>query len=374
MNKKLLFISLAILSAVIGLLFILEDEVDIEKKEQKVFYPKVSVQEVNNANNQAFISGYTQIKPRWKANLKALIDGDIVKFNENALEGKRVKKGELLLQIDPSIYQNRLNEAKLSLEEAKLELLLERQKHNTYLNNWKQSGIKEKPSSLALNLPQIQIAKRKIDVANSMIKLAKKQVNDTKVLAPFSGFIVRRNVNIAQKLNIGDDLFEIIHDSKLDITLMLDSKEWTLLNKNQKNKSVKIFDENNMKIANGTIANISEYLDEETKQYKVFITINDLKKVVSGAFIRVELDGKSVENTLKIPESSFTRDGSVWYVDENDILQSFESDILFTLGEYLVIKTPKILENKSNIKIVINPLLSFLNGRKVLPVNKQEIK
>jgi RND family efflux transporter MFP subunit len=369
MSKKLLFMSVIILVTVIGLLVILEDEVVIEKKEQKNFYPKVSVNEVNISTNQALINGYAQIKPRWKVNLKALIDGDVIKFNENALEGKKVNKGDLLIQIDPSVYENKLNEARLSLEEAKLELLEEKQKHNNYLNNWKRSGIKEKPSNLALNLPQIQIAKRKIEVAKSMIKQAKKQVNDTKVIAPFSGFIINRSVNIAQKLNVGDDLFELIDDSKLDITLMLDVNEWKLLHKKEKNKKVKIFNEDNVQIASGTITHISEYLDEETRQYKLFITIDNLKEsTILGTFVRVAINGNNVENTLKILESSYTRNGLVWYIDENDTLRSFEADLLFTLGKYIVIKTPKVLKNQSNIKIAINPLLSFIDGKKVLPV------
>ncbi|MCV6606751.1 MAG: biotin/lipoyl-binding protein, partial [Campylobacterales bacterium] len=232
MNKKWLYGSVGTLFIVIIGLSLIEDNVDVEKKKSEKFFPSVSVVEVSSSGYKGEIKTFAQINPRWSATLKTHVSGEIITFNPQALAGKQVKEGEILLKIESSRYKNQLDLAKQNLEEAKLELLLEEKKSQTALKNWKRSGIKGKPSDLTLNIPQIKIAKTRVEAGLSQLKSAKKDYENTIIKAPFSGFITNRYISLGQTISEGDTLFDIINDEQLDITLSLTSNQWDLLDQN----------------------------------------------------------------------------------------------------------------------------------------------
>jgi len=365
-NKKWLFVSIFILLLITTLIIIEEDQVNIETKEEKNFYPSVSIMEIEAKKHKGKIKVFSEIKPRWFVDLKAHVSGKVLELNKNALEGKRVKKGEVLLKIESSRYKNQLDEAYQYLEEAELELLLEKKKSNTALNDWKLSKIEQKLTDLALNLPQIKIAQKKLQSAKSRVIMAKKDLEYTIIEAPFSGFLTKRSVNLGQTISQGDSLFEILDDQTLDIVLSLGEKQWDLIDKDFSKNEVKIFNEKNKKIASGKLSHGGEYIDPTTRQYKLFIELSTKDNLaLAGEFVNVHIQGKEFDNVLKIPQSAYTRDGIVWYVDEKNKLQNFQGEILFYMDKWLIVKKPNLASN--SFKIALNPLSSFIESKLVEP-------
>jgi len=365
-NKKWLFLSIFILLLITTLIIIEEDQVNIETKEEKNFYPSVSIMEIEAKMHKGKIKVFSEIKPRWFVDLKAHVSGKVLELNKNALEGKRVKKGEVLLKIESSRYKNQLDEAYQYLEEAELELLLEKKKSNTALNDWKLSKIEQKPTDLALNLPQIKIAQKKLQSAKSRVVMATKDLEYTIIEAPFSGFLTKRSVNLGQTISQGDSLFEILDDQTLDIVLSLGEKQWDLIDKDFSKNEVNIFNEKNKKIASGKLSHGGEYIDPKTRQYKLFIELSTKDNLaLAGEFVNVQIQGKEFDNVLKIPQSAYTRDGIVWYVDEENKLQNFQGEILFYMDKWLIVKKPNLASN--SFKIALNPLSSFIESKLVEP-------
>ncbi|MCV6608044.1 MAG: hypothetical protein OIF32_07530, partial [Campylobacterales bacterium] len=110
------------------------------------------------------------------------------------------------------------------------------------------------------------------------------------------------------------------------------------------------------------------YLDPQTRQYKLFIEVNKYAgSLLSGEFVHVTLLGKKVENSLKIPESAYTREGKIWYVDEENRLGNFQGEVLFFMGKDLIIKNPVFNKTSKKINIAVNPLSSFITGKTVTP-------
>lgn len=370
MSKKILFIAIGILIAVFVLLALMEDTVEITKKEAVAYRPPVSVLEVTPQNHQGVIKVFAEIKPHWSVNLKAHVGGEVIEVSAQALAGEKVQQGAKLIRIEQSSYQAQLDAAEQALAEAKLELLQEQKKANQAKNDWKRSGIKEKPSDLTLNLPQLEIAKKRVKSAESQLQAARKNLEYTQILAPFSGYVTARHVSRGQTVSGGDPLVDIINDTQLDVALSLSTQQWNLLEKkNWQENLADIYNESGKKIAQAKIVRGGGYLDPETRQYKLFLEVvqGQDSQALSGEFVHVHLPGVNVPNTLKIPESAQNREGEVWFVDDENRLQRFSAHVLFHLDAWLVVQTPELKNPPTTWKIATNPLASFLPGSSVEP-------
>ena len=202
------------------------------------------------------------------------------------------------------------------------------------------------------------------------IKAANKKNAYTKVTAPFSGIVTQRFVSIGQTVSAGDNLVHVLDQSILDIAVSLSSRQWNNLAENWQQQTALVKNDAGQVIAEALITRGGGFLDPSTRQYKIFleVKINDSNRVLAGEFVHIDLPGKSTPNSLRIPESAFTREGNVWYVDTNERLRYFASEVLFYQDNELIVAAP-VVAVASELRIITTPLASFIAGSEVLPVN-----
>ena len=374
--SRILWLVLAsvLFSLVITSIMYMEDTVDIEQKTETAYVPKVSIVSVSAQTQTGAIRTVAEIKPRWAVTLKAHVGGEVIRVSDKAMAGQRIHKGDMLVQLENSVYAARLAEAQKSLADAQLVLLQERRKSKLVLNDLARSGLNTELTDLAKNVPQLEVARKAIDVAKKNIAAAEKEIAYTKITAPFTGVVTQRFVSIGQTVNSGDDLVHVLDQDYLDIAVSLSPHQWVNLADDWQGRSTEIKNDRGHVIAQATIKRGGGFLDPATRQYKVFLEIQKDKNTsaLAGEFVHLELPGKVIPQTLRIPESAYTREGTVWYVDADDRLRYFESDILFYLSEQLIVSRPKDSDKKS-YRIITTPLASFVAGKEVLPVEVEEL-
>jgi hypothetical protein len=85
--------------------------------------------------------------------------------------------------------------------------------------------------------------------------------------------------------------------------------------------------------------------------------------------VQVRVPGKKLKNYLSLPESALTRDGTVWLIDQQDRLRSYQPDSIFYQNKRVLV--PESDKNDSQDQtiwqVVTIPLGSFLAGKKVQP-------
>lgn len=298
--------------------------------------------------------------------LKSQVSGEVVEVSDKAMAGESVEAEDVLVRLEDSDYKARLEEARRGLAEAALSLSQEEKKAKQALRDWKRSGLTSKPSDLALNKPQLELAKKSVEAAKANMAAAEKDMAYTVIEAPFSGVVTQRFVSIGQTVNAGDDLVHVLDQSKLDITVSLSSQQWNNLAKEWSERTAQIRNDNGEVIAQAVIKRGGGFLDPGTRQYKLFLEVQDVgtSQALAGEFVHVELPGRAVENSLLIPESTFTREGFVWHVDADNRLRYFESEVLFYQGDQLIVKAPADSAVK-NLRVITAPLASFVAGKEV---------
>ena len=220
------------------------------------------------------------------------MSGRVTDVLESSLAGERVEAGTTLITIENSRYVAELAAAGLALKEARLALW--KAKNATYVarKEYEASGTKP-PNDLALRLPQLDIAKSSVASAEARVAAAKRQVDDAVVTAPFSSFVTERFVSPGQTVSPGERLVKLVDNASFELTVELGRRDWTLLRQPLAGLSAQVLNQNGDVVAQADIRRGGGFLDETTRQYKVFLAVSGpgAKKVLSGDFVRVVLPG-----------------------------------------------------------------------------------
>jgi membrane fusion protein (multidrug efflux system) len=151
----------------------------------------VELSRVGRDDISTFLETTTTLEPQNTAVLVARRQGQIVTLP--AEEGDWVKQGQTLASLDDTEAQLALNRAKLASEVADRDLARGKQ-------------LKERNLISEKELDDRELAKR---TAWQQMEQAKYDLTQTRVVAPFSGRVVRRMVNLGETVTPGKDCFEV---------------------------------------------------------------------------------------------------------------------------------------------------------------------
>lgn len=114
-------------------------------------------------------------------------------------EGQFVKKGQLMFQIMPMIYQAELQKAQAEVRFAEIE----------YLNT------KALADSNIVSQNELALIRAKLDKSKAEVSLAQAHLGFTKITAPFSGIMDKFHVRLGSLLDEGELLSTLSDNSKM---------------------------------------------------------------------------------------------------------------------------------------------------------------
>lgn len=356
-------LSLAVLIAVVLVVFDAEDTADVKQATTPPPAPPVSVFEVSSQRAQAHVSVFAEVRPRWATDLRASVSGRIIQVFDPALAGAQVDKGDVLYQIEPAPYLANVANAEQALAEAELALLQAENKTFVARRQFERDGT-QPPNDLALHLPEQRIARHAVTAANAQLKVARQQLADTKVQAPFSGFVTKRLASLGETVGPGDALLHLADDRQFELTVELTPANWALLHHPIAGTTATLRHRDGSNLGQATIRQGGGFLDPKTRQIRVFLEVTaPSDQLLAGDFLRVEFTGRHIANTLTVPETALTRAGHIWLV-ENDHLNRVAPDILFRSDRHITIAAP---QGAGPWLVAPTPLASFLPGQRVTP-------
>lgn len=361
----LITLSLIVLAAVVLYLTWAEDTIDVQQNEQLPTTQIVSIQQLSTKPETVTVNTFAEVRPRWSAVLQSAVSGRVLKVFDSALAGEKVAVGTTLITLENSQYAAELLVAELAVQEARLTLLKAEKSTLVAREQYKQNATKP-PNELALHLPELHIAKTAVKSAQAQVDANRQKLQDTTITAPFSGFITQRFVSPGQSVNIGDALVKLIDDRQFELVAEVGRSDWLLLQQPLSGLAAHVLNQFGQPVAQAEIRQGGGFLDEKTRQYKIFLEIREPVKetVLSGDLVRVLLPGITVQTALNIPESALTQEGYIWYLDEENRLQRKTPQVLFRQQNRIIIR---VAEGAYSWRIAITPLASFLPGQKVRP-------
>ncbi|MBX2917131.1 MAG: efflux RND transporter periplasmic adaptor subunit [Cyclobacteriaceae bacterium] len=208
-------------------------------------------------------------------------------------EGKLVKKGQLLFQILPVVYQAEAQKAHAEVSFAEIE----------YLNT------KALADSNIVSKNELALAKAKLEKAQADFQLAKAHLSFTEIRAPFDGIVGRFNdVRVGSLLDEGELLTTLSDNNKMWVYFNVPEAEYinyTTQRNSETTAVVRLQMANNQLFEqDGIIETIEADFNNETGNIAFRATFNNPKRLLRHGETGNIFMYTPIKNAVLIPQSA----------------------------------------------------------------------
>lgn len=331
-----------------------------KKEEKEEVIRPVKIQEINSLENNYSIDFPAQISPTQKTILSFKHAGTIkdIKFKS----GDFVKKGQVIVVMDDKDYKINLEAFSKKYEAAKAVSQNAELQFSRAEKLYKANALSKKDYDNALMQRTVAISSFK--EASVGLENAKNTLNDTKITAPYDGYIDKKIAEVGTVVPEGGPVISFISNQMTDILVNVSLKDI----ENIKNSSDIIFKDNSSeKIYPLIISNIAQNPDFINLTYPVTFTFSDLsknEKFLSGQTGTVTITVKDNGNQeILIPLSALFEDnGSNVYLFKNGVAVKTPVEI----GELRDTNKINILHGlKNGDKVIVAGVSKLADGEKV---------
>lgn len=269
------------------------------------------------------------VRPRTQTNLVAQVSGIVVSVSDSFVAGGFFRAGDVLLEIDPSDYRTALKRAEAALASRKAKLTEEKSRSEQAVKDWRNLGREGNPPDLVMRLPQLADATANVLAAEADIDKARRDLERTRISAPYDGLLRDRRVDIGQYVTPGTQLGISFAVDTAEIRLPLATAELAFLNlpastdtKTEDYPEVSLTAEfgDLTKRWDAQLIRTEGVLDESSRALYVVASVVDpygflgespQDELRMGTFVRAAINGRYVENVVVLPRHVLRNDNTV---------------------------------------------------------------
>lgn len=331
------------------------------KKETEEIIRPVKIQEINSVQNDNFnIDFPAQISPTQKSILAFKYAGTVkdIKFES----GDFVKKGQVIAIMDDKDYKVNLDAFSKKYEAARAVAQNAEMQFARAEKLYKGGALAKKDYDNALMQKNVAVSTFKEAAAG--LENAKNTLNDTKILAPYDGYIDKKIVEVGAVVPEGGPVISFISNKITDISVNASLKDVENI-KNAKNIVFK--DNSSEKIYPLEIKNIAQNPDSINLTYPVTFTFSNLdrnEKFLSGqtGIVTVTVKNDGNQKILIPLVALFEDNGSNVYLFKNGVAIKTPVEI----GELREKDKISIVKGlKSGDKVIVAGVSKLTDGEKV---------
>lgn len=350
---------------------------------KRVRQPSIPVVEIMTPQPQSYTQKITSsgsVEANRSTNIVAEVSGKVTQVKGTFQEGSYFRKGQHLLSIDNTNYKNAIVIASAEVSQRTLELKNEQNLGRLAVRDFKLLGNSRRPNEIASRKPHIAAALANLDASKVRLQQARNDLTKTRVLAPYDGRLLSRNVDIGQYITSGTLLGQVYSTDYVEVRLPLSLAEYEQLKlpenyRNQQTSSqadlpqVKFFARYGSKRYewNGHVVRASPTMDTRTRQISVIARIDDpfskqpdsdAPPIKIGQFLQAEIIGATLKNVYVIPTSSTRQNREVMIYDDGK-LRIHPIEVLVSENDQLVIAEDSL---PPLAKLIITPMPSAKHG------------
>ncbi len=377
-KKTIILICLVILLAAVAITFLIFSTEPTAESEgaTKQTAMLVNTVQVNKGNYQPTLQATGTVQPVEDVMLSPLVSGQVIRRSSNFTPGSFVKKGQTLLQVDPSDFRNTLELRKSELLQAQTNLEVEMGRQQVAEKDLELAGIdslSEKERQLVLRRPQLDAVRATVKAAKAAVQQAELNVARTTIKAPFDAHVLSQNVTEGSQVAPGDNLGRLVGSDYywITVTVPVSQLKWLTFptSDTEKGSMVKVkhstaWEEDTYRM--GYLNKQIGALDNQTRLARVLVKVpdplgyesdSDLPKLIIGSFVEAHLEAKTIQDVVRLDRGHIRSNQTVWVMDDGK-LSIRKVAIVLTDSEYAYISSG--LED--NEKVVTTNLSTVAEG------------
>jgi RND family efflux transporter MFP subunit len=363
---------------------------------------------------QMVVEAFGTVAPRESLKLVAQVRGQIVDIYQTFKEGNFVKKGTLLIQIDPRTYSLEVKRRKVQIMQAEAELKRLKQEvvnlksrikiansdvalaKNEYLRLKKlidrkviaQSQLDKAEQAYLASRERRQAIKNQLaligpqreqliaarEMAEVMYQQADLDLERSSIVAAFDGWVLEKAIEVGQHVNVGQQLGSIYKAGELDIEVSIPTKEFKWLPAGMGNNSsiaadVIFRNTGEQQIWQGHVARVKARMDERTRTLPFVIEVDEAAtagqsvsgfRLRPGMFVTIKIKGKEVNRAYVLPRY-VVYPGDVVYTLKDDQLKIKDVGILRSYKDSVIVNEGLSEDDQ----IISTPLSGAVDGMRV---------
>ncbi len=299
--------------------------------------PTVEVVEVKAFENSALIPGRGLVKPSRQVVILPQVTGLITKMSPSIQPGARLQKGEVIARIDSRDYSLALRQEESRLEKARLDLEVEEGRAAVAAHEWELLGRDKDDvkARLALRKPHLATSQSNLRSAESGVARAKLNLSRTALKAPFNSLVLKKSVDQGQLVSANTPVVTLIGTDVFWVDVMVPMEKLRFLdipglNAEQGSKATLLqkLPDGSFITRKGEILRLQGELDAATRQARLLVSIpsplnneGGALPLLPGAWVDVELHGKSMPESLGLPRTALREGSYVWTVTPSGTLE-----------------------------------------------------
>jgi RND family efflux transporter MFP subunit len=279
------------------------------------------------------------VRPRTETVLVPEVSGKIIDVSPNFIAGGFFRKGEVLLQIDPSDYEAAFKRAQADLAARRAQYADQKARSEQALKDWQNLGRAGEPSDLTLRKPQLAEALAGVQAAEADLQKAERDLARTRIKLPYEGLVRSKQVDVGTFVTPGTTLGVTFAIDTAEIRLPLSSRDVAYLHLPS---ATDLLDSPRPRVVltaagsgisgewQAEIIRTEGVVDETSRVIYAVAQVVDPYGVLGmsaqaelrvGSFVRAEIQGLRAENVVVLPRSVLRADDSVLIANEQRKLE-----------------------------------------------------
>ena len=340
-------------------------------KEEVDTRPTVTIESISPEDVRVRLTSYGEITPLETTNLAAQVAGEVESWNPKFVSGGLVRRGETLFTIEPDSYEAALLLAEANLASAKAQLIQEQAQADVAAIEAK-SMPQARVTDLYLRKPQVLSAQAGVKSAEAQLKIAKRDLENCKVKAPYDALIVSRDISTGDYVTPGSEVAVLNNIEYAEVTFPVAGFDRMFLADNTVGSEIAIdVDDMHGTTIKGTIHRDTGVIDNNTRMSYFVARIEDPYAIHSnkpivkfGSYSTIAFEGKTLNDVYRVPQELVTN-RLLWTLDDDNKLTSHKVTVVREEnGDFLIQGTfnpdkvvmtlPEYPQNGMAVKVIAN--------------------
>ena len=319
------------------------------------------------------------VKPRVEGQLTPEVSGRVVWLAPNLVPGGSFAKGDLLFRIDDSDYRNTYDRSKAVVSRAEVEYELAESDNNRQQRLFKQklsSQSQVDQAHRAYRVAEANLIEARISLEQSRLNLKRVSIS-----APYTGRVLNESIDVGEYVTSSKAVASIYATDMFEIRLPIANSQFAYLNlaptasgmiDSTDLPKVIIYGEYGGTKFEwlGEMVRTEAIIDAESRMlYGVARVKTEYSKakppLVVGLFVKADIEGRAVENVIRLPRSAIRDNNQLLVVDKEDRLRFRKVNILRIEYDDVLVSSGLI----AGERVCISPLQVVVDGMKVKPLD-----
>ena len=240
--------------------------------------------------------------------VKAKVAGEVKEVLVRA--GEAVTLGQVLIRMDTSEYQAKVEQAKGSLVASRGQLDIATKSRDNNLALLDKGFISRNAFDNAAS--QFDIAKANVDTARGALDVAQKALNDTVIKAPMAGLVSTRTIEPGEKVSVDNKLLDVVDLRQMELEAPVPTAD---ILKVKLGQEVLVRVEGLPDAVAGKVVRINPATQSGSRSIMVYVRIDNPDNLLrAGMFADASLTLDKRDAVLTVPTTAIQNEGDKAYV------------------------------------------------------------